>query len=69
MAIINARLETWCSFGGRKFNCLYITKDFILECLQDAGLIINFDNKEQTIFHEINGMFLLACVKKAKSTE
>lgn len=56
--------ETWCSFGGRKFNCLYITKDFMLECLKEAGLLINFeDNQPTSLYYEINGMFLIAAKK------
>jgi hypothetical protein len=55
--------ETWCSFGGRKFSCLYITKDFMLECLKDAGLIINFGSSKDTLMYEINGMFLIAAKK------
>jgi hypothetical protein len=55
--------ETWCSFGGKKFTCLYVTKEFMLDCLREAGLIIDFESKEQTILHEINGMFLIAAKK------
>lgn len=58
--------ETWCSFGGKKFNCLYITKEFMLNCLREAGLIIDFEKRDLTILHEINGMFLIAAKKEDK---
>ncbi|KAI1717590.1 NNMT/PNMT/TEMT family domain-containing protein [Ditylenchus destructor] len=32
--------ETWCSFGGRKYTCLYITRDFMLDCLRQAGMCL-----------------------------
>ncbi|KAI6175208.1 hypothetical protein M3Y99_01982600 [Aphelenchoides fujianensis] len=56
--------ETWCSFGGRKFSCLYITKEFMLECLQGAGLRVDFEDREHPVtFFEINGMFMIAAQK------
>ncbi|KAI6185340.1 Amine N-MethylTransferase [Aphelenchoides besseyi] len=55
--------ETWCSFGGRKFSCCYITREFMLQCLQDAGLIIDFENRQATILFEVNGMFMIAAQK------
>lgn len=55
--------ETWCSFGGRQFTCLYITKEFMLSCLEEAGLIINLDNAQETHLIEINGMFMIRAHK------
>ncbi|KAI6213307.1 hypothetical protein M3Y94_00135200 [Aphelenchoides besseyi] len=60
---LTSRLETWCSFGGRKFNCCYITRDFMLQCLQDAGLIIDLVNHQATVLFEVNGMFMIAAQK------
>jgi hypothetical protein len=54
--------ETWCSFGGRKFTCLFITKDFMLDCLREAGLLVD---DPKTYLLEVNGMFLV-CAKKAE---
>ncbi|CAD5231778.1 unnamed protein product [Bursaphelenchus xylophilus] len=55
--------ETWCSFGGRRFTCLYITMDFMLSCLRDAGLNVDLGNPAETLYYEINGMFLIQCHK------
>lgn len=52
-----------CSFGGRKFNCLYVTKEYLLECLTSAGLVIDFERRDQTVLHEVNGMYLIAAQK------
>ncbi|KAK0409393.1 hypothetical protein QR680_004514 [Steinernema hermaphroditum] len=54
--------ETWCSFGGRLFTCLYITQEFMFECLREAGLDI--DDPKASIFYEVNGMFLVCAKKK-----
>ena len=54
--------ETWCSFGGRKFTCLYITKEFMLDCLRDAGLLVD----EPFYCIEVNGMFLVCAEKKSE---
>lgn len=35
--------ENWCAFDGRKFKCLYITKDFVLDCLRKAGMELNVE--------------------------
>jgi len=55
--------ETWCSFGGRKFTCLYTTKDFVIDCLRQASLEVD---DEKTYLMEINGMFLV-CAKKREN--
>ncbi|KAI6190166.1 hypothetical protein M3Y97_00087300 [Aphelenchoides bicaudatus] len=57
--------ETWCSFGGRKFNCLYITKEYFFECLTEAGMVVDLENSKHTIMHEVNGMFLICAQKRA----
>uniref|UniRef100_A0A914DM78 Uncharacterized protein n=1 Tax=Acrobeloides nanus TaxID=290746 RepID=A0A914DM78_9BILA len=54
--------ETWCSFGGRKFKCLYITKEFIFGCFRDAGLLV--DEDKLCRYLEINGMFMICARKK-----
>jgi len=56
--------ETWCSFGGRKFSCLFITREFMLQCLTDAGLLVDVEDREKTILYEINGMFMIAARKR-----
>ncbi|CAI5450233.1 unnamed protein product [Caenorhabditis angaria] len=53
--------ENWCSFGGRKFTCLYITKEIMLDALAKAGLFIEKDRT--CVFYEINGMFMVFRVK------
>lgn len=53
--------ETWCSFGGRKFTCLYITKEIMLDALAQAGLFV--EEGRQCVLYEINGMFLV-CARK-----
>uniref|UniRef100_A0AC34FKN2 Uncharacterized protein n=1 Tax=Panagrolaimus sp. ES5 TaxID=591445 RepID=A0AC34FKN2_9BILA len=55
--------ETWCSFGGRKFTCLFITKEFMMDCLREAGLLV--DDEKKTYLLEVNGMFIV-CAKKAE---
>ena len=57
--------ETWCSFGGRKFTCLFITKEFMLDCLREAGLLVDEDDEKSMYLLEVNGMFLV-CAKKAE---
>ncbi|PAV79200.1 hypothetical protein WR25_18159 isoform B [Diploscapter pachys] len=54
--------ETWCSFGGRKFTCLYITKEMMLEALKEAGLEL-LENDKTCNFYEINGMFMI-CARR-----
>jgi nicotinamide N-methyltransferase len=56
--------ETWCSFGGRKFTCLFITKEFMLDCLREAGCLV--DDEKTCYLLEVNGMFLV-CAKKAEN--
>ncbi|VDL75118.1 unnamed protein product [Nippostrongylus brasiliensis] len=56
--------ETWCSFGGRVFMCLYMTKEMMLSALEEAGLRLEDDRK--CIFYEINGMFMI-CARKSHS--
>lgn len=56
--------ETWCSFGGRKFTCLYVTREMMLNALAEAGLSLVADQKSTVLF-EINGMFLI-CAKKIR---
>jgi len=60
--------ENWCSFGGRKFTCLYITKKFVLDCLKSAGMDVDIDEENmqgsKSILYEINGMFMIISQKK-----
>ncbi|CAB3396484.1 unnamed protein product [Caenorhabditis bovis] len=56
--------ETWCSFGGRKFTCLYITKELMLDALAKAGLYV--ENDRTCVLYEVNGMFLV-CAKKREN--
>lgn len=53
--------ETWCSFGGRRFTCLYITKELVYDCLRENDLLV--DDDKHCVYFEINGMFMI-CVKK-----
>ncbi|VDO21719.1 unnamed protein product [Haemonchus placei] len=53
--------ETWCSFGGRVFSCLYITKEMMLNALEEAGLRREDDRK--CVMFEVNDMFLI-CARK-----
>lgn len=53
--------ETWCSFGGRKFTCLYLTEKMMLDALDEAGIRISDDKK--CIMYQINGMFMI-CARK-----
>nr|CAD2144245.1 unnamed protein product [Meloidogyne enterolobii] len=55
--------ETWCAFGGRRFSCLYIDKEFLLNCLNEAGLEIFKDSIGTKLFYECDGMFLLVAKK------
>ncbi|CAI2353136.1 unnamed protein product [Caenorhabditis sp. 36 PRJEB53466] len=54
--------ETWCSFGGRKFTCLYITKEVMLDALAKAGLFV--EEERSCVLFEVNGMFLVCAKKK-----
>ncbi|CAI4224801.1 unnamed protein product [Auanema sp. JU1783] len=58
--------ETWCSFGGRKFSCLYITKEDMLNALNEAGIRIVKDKK--CMMYEINGMFII-CARKVRDSD
>ncbi|VDM55947.1 unnamed protein product [Angiostrongylus costaricensis] len=53
--------ETRCSFGGRVFSCLYITKDEMLGALEEAGLHMESDRK--CMMYDIDGMFMI-CARK-----
>lgn len=53
--------ETWCSFGGRKFKCLYMTEENMIKALEEAGIRVVDDKK--CIMYEINGMFII-CARK-----
>ncbi|PIO75199.1 hypothetical protein TELCIR_02774 [Teladorsagia circumcincta] len=53
--------ETWCAFGGRVFGCLYITKEQMLNALDEAGVCLEDDRK--CILYEINDMFVI-CARK-----
>jgi len=54
--------ETWCSFGGRKFTCLYLTEEMMMNALRQAGLDVN----RPIAYFEINGIFMI-CVQKLVS--
>ncbi|CAD6189510.1 unnamed protein product [Caenorhabditis auriculariae] len=54
--------ETWCSFGGRKFTCLYITKEMMLSALEEVGLFVEKDRT--CVLYEINGMFMILAKKQ-----
>uniref|UniRef100_A0A915PIM4 Uncharacterized protein n=1 Tax=Setaria digitata TaxID=48799 RepID=A0A915PIM4_9BILA len=41
--------ETWCSFGGRKFTCLYLTENLLFEALREADLLV--DDEESLIYY------------------
>lgn len=58
--------ENWCSFGGKKFQCLYITKEFVFDCLEDAGIDTKGDQNEsfKPIIFEVNGMLIVCCQKR-----
>ncbi|KAL7073220.1 hypothetical protein ACQ4LE_007093 [Meloidogyne hapla] len=56
--------ETWCAFGGRRFSCLYIDREFLLKSLNEAGLEIFIDSIGSKLFYECDGMFLLVAKKK-----
>ncbi|ULT91029.1 hypothetical protein L3Y34_008962 [Caenorhabditis briggsae] len=55
--------ETWCSFGGRKFTCLYITKEIMLDALAKAGFYVD-ESDSGCVLYEINGMFMVSAKKK-----
>jgi hypothetical protein len=54
--------ETWCAFGGRKFGCLYITEECMLNTLRDAGMMV--DDRQHTLFYTLDEMFLICTRKK-----
>ncbi|KAM3717665.1 Nicotinamide N-methyltransferase [Dirofilaria immitis] len=54
--------ETWCSFGGHKFACLYITENLVFESLREANLSV--DDKQSRIYYCANGIFLICCKKQ-----
>lgn len=54
--------ETWCSFGGRKFTCFYLTKNLLFEALREADLLV--DDDQSTIYYCAQGIFLICCKKK-----
>ncbi|KHN83563.1 putative methyltransferase B0303.2 [Toxocara canis] len=53
--------ETWCSFGGRKYTCLYIDEELVLSTLRDCGLLIDDPRSTLIINHE---SMLILCSKK-----
>lgn len=55
--------ETWCSYGNRKFSCLYLTEEEMIETLRECGLLI--DDQQQTIYYNVHDMFLLCTRKKS----
>ncbi|VDO65718.1 unnamed protein product [Heligmosomoides polygyrus] len=57
--------ETWCSFGGRVFGCLYITKEMMLNALAEADIYLESDRK--CIIYEINDMFVICARKRLRS--
>ncbi|TKR70605.1 hypothetical protein L596_022610 [Steinernema carpocapsae] len=56
--------ETWASFGGRIFSCLYITQEVMFQTLRDAGLEV--DDPKECKYYEVNGIFLICAKKKEK---
>ncbi|KAK5983069.1 hypothetical protein GCK32_022676, partial [Trichostrongylus colubriformis] len=56
--------ETWCAFGGRVFNCLYVTKEMMLNALSEAG--VHLEESPKCIMFEVNDMFLISA-RKARS--
>ncbi|VDD96449.1 unnamed protein product [Enterobius vermicularis] len=55
--------ETWCSFGGKKFPCFYLTEELLFATLRDCGLLI--DDPDQTICYNINGIYLICSRKRS----
>lgn len=53
--------ETWCSFGGCKFTCLYITEDILFEALREANLLV--DDEQSNTYYCSQGIFLICCKK------
>ena len=53
--------ETWCGFGGRHFTCLFITEEFMKDCVRQAGCLV--DDERKTSFYEVNGMFIICSQK------
>uniref|UniRef100_A0AAF5PVP9 NNMT/PNMT/TEMT family protein n=2 Tax=Wuchereria bancrofti TaxID=6293 RepID=A0AAF5PVP9_WUCBA len=54
--------ETWCSFGGRKFTCLYLTENLLFEALREANLLV--DDDQSCIYYCAQGIFLICCKKQ-----
>ncbi|KAF7638468.1 hypothetical protein Mgra_00002147 [Meloidogyne graminicola] len=55
--------KSWCAFGGHRFSCLYIKKEFLLNTLEEAGLEIFKDSIGTKLFYERDGIFLLVAKK------
>uniref|UniRef100_A0A8R1TV52 NNMT/PNMT/TEMT family protein n=1 Tax=Onchocerca volvulus TaxID=6282 RepID=A0A8R1TV52_ONCVO len=53
--------ETWCSFGGCKFACLYLTENLLFQALREADLLVD---EQSNIYYCSNGIFLICCKKK-----
>ncbi|CAJ0929637.1 unnamed protein product, partial [Mesorhabditis belari] len=53
--------ETWCSFGGRNFTCLYITQEMMMEAFKEAGL--SMENDKACVLYEVNGMYMVVAKK------
>uniref|UniRef100_A0A8R1I173 Uncharacterized protein n=1 Tax=Caenorhabditis japonica TaxID=281687 RepID=A0A8R1I173_CAEJA len=60
--------ETWCCFGGRKFTCLYITKEVMLDALAKANMFVE-ENDRGCVLYEVNGMFMVCAKKKIMDEE
>ncbi|CAG9536898.1 unnamed protein product [Cercopithifilaria johnstoni] len=54
--------ETWCSFSGRKFACLYLTENSLFEALREANLLV--DDEQSRIYYCAQGIFLICCKKQ-----
>ncbi|VBB31525.1 unnamed protein product [Acanthocheilonema viteae] len=54
--------ETWCSFGGRKFTCLYLTENLLFEALREANLLV--DDEQSSIYYCAKSIFLICCKKQ-----
>lgn len=57
--------ETWCSFGGRKFSCLFLTEELLFEAMRESNLLV--DEPQSLIYYNANGVFLVCCKKKSLS--
>uniref|UniRef100_F1L9I4 Methyltransferase n=1 Tax=Ascaris suum TaxID=6253 RepID=F1L9I4_ASCSU len=53
--------ETWCSFGGRKFTCLYIDEELVVSTLRECGFLIDDPHSTCLFNHE---SILVLCSRK-----